>query len=108
MREGPQIGRAEGGRLAERKLVIEAQQPAACLGLGELVPDEVESLECVRAGLEAADGGKCERIAHVGPVASPRAALRGTVPDQKSVSKVKRRAPHLEIEGIFPEALEEF
>ena len=108
MREGPDIGRAQRGRLAERKLVIETQQPGAGGGLGKLVPDEVERLERMRAGLEAADAGKRERLAHVGPVASARAALGRTVPDQQSMTELIRRAADLDIEGIFPEAFEKF
>src|SRR5262249_50385873 len=52
MREGSHISRAQSRRLAERKLVIETQQPRARGGLGKLVSDEVEGLQCMRTGLE--------------------------------------------------------
>ena len=62
----------------------------------------------MRARLKPADRREGKGFAHVGPVTSPRAALRGTVPDQKSVSKLERRAADLEIDGVLPEIAEEF
>src|SRR5262249_20843357 len=71
-----------------------------------LVPDEIEGLQGVRACFEAPDRGEGECSADVAPVASARAALHGTVPDQISMSYLVTDTSHREFEGIFIQAAE--
>src|SRR5207248_11688702 len=61
----------------------------------------------VGARPEAADGGEGEGPADIAPVASARAALRGAVPDEESMSQLVRGPAHREVESVLAQPRED-
>src|SRR5262249_4172397 len=95
------VRRAERRLLPDRVLVVRAPQPAAGVGLRQVVLVEVEGLERVVARLEARDGGELEGLPRGAPVAAAGAALGRPVPEQEAVPELVRGAADGELQEVL-------
>src|SRR4029450_8169611 len=95
------VGGPERSVLTHRVLVIHARELAVGPGLRQLILLEIERLEGVWTGFEAADRRELERLAYAAPVTAARAALRGAIPQQHAVSELVASAADREVEHVL-------